>query len=58
MMGAFLFGEVPNTPQQRGGRREGRMVLEERGVVDAWKLFTEPARLPERRSVLARGTRS
>lgn len=34
------------------------MVLEERGVVDAWKLFTEPARLPERKSVLVRGTRS
>lgn len=30
------------------------MVLEEIDIVDAWKLFTEPLRLPERRSVLAR----
>lgn len=54
----FYLGRSLTLHSKGRGRREGRMVLEERGVVDAWKLFTEPARLPERRSVLARGTRS
>lgn len=41
-MGALLFGGSLTLRSKGRGRREGRMVLEEIGNVDARKLFTEP----------------
>lgn len=43
-MVALLFGGSLTLHSKGRGRREGRMVLKETGIVDAWKLFTKPTK--------------